>query len=103
MLAARVREAKTMIERLVGLLATPVLPVGEGLWIQRCNNVHTFFMRYAIDVLFVAPDHTVVATQTLVPWRISKWERKASTVLELPAGAAGGVKPGTRLRFEALP
>lgn len=84
--AKRVRSASTLWQRTVGLLMTPVLAAGEGLWISPCQSVHTFFMRYAIDVAFLDSSHKVLACQTLVPWRVSSWVRGARGVLEFPAG-----------------
>lgn len=104
-LATRVRAATTLMSRMVGLLGAPMLPPGEGLWLSPCTSVHTFFMRYPIDVLFVDKDHRVLAVSTLPPWRVSRWMPKAAGVLELAAGEAARalVNTGDRLAFKELP
>jgi len=103
-LATRVRAATTLTSRMIGLLRTAALPPGEGLWLSPCTSVHTFFMRYPIDVLFVDKDHRVLAVSTLPPWRVSRWMPKAAGVLELAAGEAARaqLRVGDRLAFKEL-
>jgi hypothetical protein len=73
--------------RRTGLLAHRSLPEGTAMIIAPTNAIHTFFMKFAIDVLFVARDGVIVKTRSaLAPWRMSAaW--KAHAVIELPAGA----------------
>lgn len=102
-LAPRVRRASALIERMVGLLATPRLEEGAGLWIERCNWIMTWFMRYPIDAVFVARDGTILKIcRDLAPFRLSPMVRGATAVLELPAGAAarGGYAVGQALTLE---
>lgn len=82
--------------RAVGLLATPQLDDPCGLWITPCNSVHTFGMRYPIDVLFINGDGTIAkAVEHLLPWRAAACV-KAKATLELRAGLAAqlGLRPG---------
>jgi len=72
-LGQKVRVAESLPARLIGLLATPSLAAGEGLWIKPCVSIHTFFMRYSIDILFIDVGNKVLACQTLPPWRVSRW------------------------------
>ncbi len=73
--------------RLKGLIGHRPLKAGEGLMIQPCNSVHTFFMRFPIDVVYVSEAGEVVGlAQRLMPYRIGPIVRGASFVLELPAG-----------------
>jgi uncharacterized membrane protein (UPF0127 family) len=86
--------------RAVGLLGRKELPEGRGLWIRPCKSIHTFFMRFAIDVAYVSSDGTVVKTcPRLRPFRLSMGGRGAHSVLELPAGSLerAGLKVGDRL------
>jgi uncharacterized membrane protein (UPF0127 family) len=86
--------------RAVGLLGRKELPEGQGLWIRPCKSIHTFFMRFPIDVAYLAPDGTVVKTcSRLRPFRLSMGGRQAHSVLELPPGflARAKVKVGDRL------
>jgi uncharacterized membrane protein (UPF0127 family) len=85
-----------------GLLGRKGLSDNEGLLIRRTRSVHTHFMRFPIDVLFLAADGTVVrAQEQLAPWRIAS-SRKARDVLELSAGTCRrtGAREGDRLLVE---
>jgi uncharacterized protein len=89
----------TVIGRMRGLLGRSELPAGEGLLLRRAPAIHTFFMRFAIDVVFLDRDLVVVGMESEVPpWRIVA-RRRASAVLELPAGegARRGLRLGERL------
>ena len=70
-----------------GLLGRDSLPEGTALVIAPSNAVHTFFMRFAIDVAFVTREGRIVKIRAAVrPWRITGALR-AFAVVELPAGA----------------
>jgi uncharacterized protein len=78
--------AERFLQRLVGLLGRRSLPAGEGLLIRPASSVHTFFMRFAIDVVFLDRNGVVVAIRpALPPWRTA-FARGARSVLELGAG-----------------
>ena len=81
------RVASGFTDRLVGLLSRAQLPDDEGLWFPKCSAVHTFGMRFSIDVLFLDADCRVVKVVTMDPWRVQN-VRGADSVLELGAGAA---------------
>lgn len=69
-----------------GLLGRKGLGEGEGLWIIPCEAVHTFFMRFPIDLIYLDRKHRVKKVRDSVPaWRISGC-LSAHSVLELPAG-----------------
>jgi len=87
-----------------GLLGRDGLEPGGGMLIDRAGSVHMFFMRFPIDVVFLARDRRVVkVTHRLKPWRYAG-ARRAVAALELPAGRAEevGVEPGDVLVFEEL-
>ena len=88
-IARRVRVARTFRQRLRGLLGTRSLGSEEGLMLSPGGSVHTFGMRYRIDVAFLDRQLKIlrVAPQ-LCPWRICRAPAKTRHVLELPAGAA---------------
>lgn len=94
--------AKTAYRRLVGLLNSPELKEGSGLLLDPCNQVHTFFMNYPIDIAFLDKNDQVLAIQTLRPWRISKLKFTARKVLELPSGTVQklGIRPGDFLEVQ---
>ena len=80
--------AETFGARLRGLLGRRALVNGEGLLIGRESSVHTFFMRFAIDVVFLDAELRVLRVASNVgPWRL-KACRGARSVLELGAGEA---------------
>jgi uncharacterized protein len=69
-----------------GLLGRDSMPEGSGLVIAPSNAIHTFFMRFPIDIAFVGRDGRVVGVRTALPaWRIAvAW--RAYAVIEFPAG-----------------
>ena len=95
----RVRTAAKWRARAVGLLATRELTDPCGLWIKPCRAIHTFGMRYAVDVIFLRADGVVAKVVSgMKPWRMSSC-REARTVLELRAGLAQrlNIAPGVAL------
>lgn len=100
-IATRTRVADTFWRRLKGLLGTDQLAEGEALMIRPCNSVHTFGMRYNIDVAFIGRDgHILKIVHCMRPGAIAICLR-ASQAIELPAGtlAAIGVRQGEKLVF----
>jgi uncharacterized protein len=79
--------AASFSQRTRGLLGRDSLPLGKGMHILRCNSVHTFFMRFSIDVVFLSAHGKVLKTfVALKPFRITLPLFRASSVIELPAG-----------------
>ncbi len=86
-LATRLSIADTHWTRLRGLMGVPPtsFPDGSGLWIHPSHGVHTFAMRFPIDVLYLDRDQVVVYLKhDLKPWRMVPVNRKTTSVLELP-------------------
>ena len=103
MVGTGIRVADTFVSRLRGLLFTKGLGPGEGLWIQPCNSIHTFGMRFEFDALFLGPDGMVVGRyERFRRNRISKVFWNARGVLELPAGTIErtGTEVGDEIQFE---
>lgn len=100
-MASRVRLARRFDERSIGLLMTPSLSPGEGVWLEPCGSIHTLFMRYPIDVVFVDRNRRVVKTATVPPWRLAMGGVRSKAVLELAAGSLAGtpVNPGDQLEL----
>lgn len=99
----RCRPAHTVRTRMRGLLGRDALAPGEGLWIRPTASIHTLFMRFAIDVLFLDRDDVVVRiVEVLGPWRLTSC-RRARSAIELGAGeiARRGLRVGDRLVAEA--
>ncbi len=100
-LGDRVEIARTSRERRRGLLGRQELPEGCGLWIAPCEGIHTFSMRFPIDVIFLDRHRRVLSLRTeLHPGRIAVCLR-AHSVLELPAGTIGRsqTRVGDQLEF----
>lgn len=86
--ADRVRVADSELARIIGLMFKKEMVGFDGLLIERCNSIHTFFMRYPIDVVFLDKKNTIVKIiRSVVPWRITLPRFKARKVLELQGGS----------------
>lgn len=88
MLARRVQVARALGARLRGLLGRRDWEGLDGLLIEPCNGVHTLFLRFAIDVVFLDGDDRVVAIERLRPNRLGRIHPRARRALELPEGTA---------------
>ena len=100
-IVSRVQAAVDSASRKRGLLGRTSLD-DVALVIAPCNAVHTFFMRFPIDVLFVDRQGRVLRVAREVrPWRIAAaW--RAFAVIELAAAAAGGIKVGDQVGLRAM-
>lgn len=88
-IAQKVKIAKTYLSRAFGLIPYSKLEEDEGLIISNCQCVHTFFMRFPIDVIFCTKDNKVIHIEhNLTAWRISSFCRSSSYVVELAANCA---------------
>jgi uncharacterized protein len=86
-LATDVKVADTLFARMKGLLGKKLLPQGEALWIKPCFSVHSFLMKFPIDVIFLDNRNQVVAVvNNLTPNRLTRLYPQSSSVLELPIG-----------------
>ena len=96
-----IRQARDWRARARGLLGRTSLEAGEGLWLLPCRQVHTWFMRMSIDVLFLDRELMVLGVcRNLGPYRLSPLFWRARSVLELGAGQAQGVQNGHRLSLK---
>lgn len=104
LVADRVEPAFDSDTRRKGLMGRDGLAAGSALVIAPSNSVHTFFMRFPIDVVFVRRDGEVVKVRHAVaPWRLTG-ALGAFAVVELPAGTArtAEVGPGDRLALRPV-
>jgi uncharacterized membrane protein (UPF0127 family) len=86
-LATNVEVANNIISRLLGLMFRKKMEEGKAMLISPCNSIHTFFMNFSIDVLFLDDQFKVIKIiRSMRPWRMSWPYWRASQVLELPAG-----------------
>jgi len=85
-LATCMEQAGTAAERSKGLLGRKGLPPGGGLWIVPCESVHTFWMQFPIDLVYIDRKKRIKKLRSNVPpWRLSAC-LSAHSILELPAG-----------------
>lgn len=97
----RIHIARSFLQRARGLLGSAPLAADEALLIRPCSSIHTFGMRFAIDVVFIDARGCVLAVhEALGPWRVAHC-RGASAVLEMAPGTARreGLSPGMSARL----
>lgn len=86
-LAEDVFVARTLLSRIRGLLGRKNFPSGQAIILDPCNSVHTFFMHFSIDVVFVDKNYRVIKVLSdLKPNKISCIYWHAHKAIELPAG-----------------
>jgi len=86
-LADKALVADSLLLRIKGLLGKKELKSGEALVIKPCNSIHTMFMQFNIDVLFVSKDNRVVKViSSLRPFRLTRTYFSAHLTIELPSG-----------------
>jgi uncharacterized protein len=102
LLADRADIADTSVTRRTGLLKHSGLAPGEGLWIVPCEGIHTFLMKFPIDVVFLNKKRKVLKIRPRMVRRRIAFSLRAHSVLELPAGhlAETGTQPGDQLQLE---
>lgn len=104
-LSYRTFQAVSYCDRLRGMIGRPFDQAGiDAMVFPSCSSIHTCFMTFPIDVVFLGTDNTVLETYPeLRPWRFAVWCRKAQSVIEFPAGALAhtGTMPGDRLDLNA--
>lgn len=102
-LASRAELADSGKARNKGLLGRTGLVAGEGLWIVPCESVHTFFMKFSIDLVYIDRNKRVKKVRSNVgPWRVSAC-LSAHSIIELPAGTVEKTMTasGDQLEFSA--
>ena len=100
-IAHRVEIAVDFLDLFTGLLGRAALPPGEGLYLTGCSSIHMFFMRFAIDVVYVDERHRILQVEPgLAPWKTSSC-RGAYSTIELGAGTLDGIeiKAGDQIRL----
>jgi uncharacterized membrane protein (UPF0127 family) len=102
-LADQVQQAISIGKRLKGLLGQSGLSPGQGIYIKPCKSIHSFFMRFAFDAVFIDANGIVChLIHSMKPWRMSKYVYRAVGVLELPAGVLreSGTRVGDQLIWD---
>ena len=86
-IAKRVEVATSIAQKTLGLMFSKDLGNKDALLIESCNSIHTFFMNYPIDVIFLSKENIVVKIfRNLKPWRMTLMYFKASKCLEFMGG-----------------
>ena len=84
-ISSNMKTANSLFDRLLGLMFLKKMCDFDGLLLAPCNSIHTFFMRFEIDVLFLDKDFNIIKIlKRLKPWRITSIYFKSKFVLELP-------------------
>lgn len=105
LLASKVRVAGTFFTRLLGLMGTKALPDGEALILYPCSSIHTCFMNYPIDVVFLDEYYKVIKFYKEVkPFKFCIGARGARYVLELAPGSCmrAGIQIGDEIKIHGV-
>jgi uncharacterized protein len=89
-------------QRLKGLLGQTSLEPGRAVWLSPCGSIHTFFMRFDLDLIFLGGDFRVVRlVRGVRPWRMVAGGLRARGVVEMQSGwfPAAALKAGDRVRL----
>jgi uncharacterized membrane protein (UPF0127 family) len=102
-LATRAKLASSFVSRFFGLMGRKRVDEGGGLLLTRSSSIHSFFMRFRFDAVFISKEDRVVKiVPAMRQWWVAFGGKGARDVLELPAGvaAATGTQPGDLLVYE---
>ena len=97
--------AHSFFSRFLGLMGRTHLPSDEAVLFPKCNSLHTFFMRFPIDVVFTSRTGEVIEVIEALPaWRMLLPRLQAKHALELMAGRAKklGIDTGCVLQYEGV-
>ncbi|RKQ33297.1 DUF192 domain-containing protein [Oceanobacillus halophilus] len=87
MIADDVKSAYTFMSRFKGLMMKKSIAENAGLHISPCSSIHTFFMKFSIDIIYLNQNNEIVGIEeSLEPGKIGKRFADAKSVIELPAG-----------------
>jgi uncharacterized membrane protein (UPF0127 family) len=104
LVATNVQVANNPYTRVLGLMFKPNMNGMGGLLLNPCNSIHTFFMRFPIDVVFISKDDVVIKViRSMAPWKMSWIYFKARKTLELPSGSLPtSIVEGIQLEVEGV-
>lgn len=92
--------ADNYFSRLAGLMFRHALPADTGLLIKPCKQVHTHFMRFAIDAIFIDSHYQIVHIERgLKPWKVSRYFKTANSVIETNSGVLSSLEIGDILEI----
>ena len=96
---SNVRRADSFFPRFRGFMLRKRPGEQEGILLENCGRVHTHFMRFVMDAVYLSADMTVLCCETIAPWRIGKKVEGAYHVLELAGGEGGRLNVGSKIEF----
>ncbi len=102
-IADPVIKAQSFLDKLFGLTIKRKLSKKEGFLLYDCSSIHTFWMRYSIDVIFLGIDGEVLAIfNGLKPFRVTPFIKNASHALEMISGSVdkSSLETGDTIQFE---
>jgi uncharacterized membrane protein (UPF0127 family) len=102
LIASGVIKARTFFDRSLGLIVRRKLKNKEGFLIENCSSIHTFWMRYSIDAVFLDKKNRVLAIYNNIrPFRMTPFIKNSFSVLELGSGVIGqtSLSVGDLIRF----
>ncbi len=92
--------ADRFLLRLKGLMGINKIEDDEGLFIRPCNSIHTYFMKFNIDIIFIDENYKVVEVyKDLAPWKISRIVNNAKFVIEGKTGSFTKIKKGDQIKI----
>lgn len=103
-IARKAKAAESFVDRSVGLMFSESLGEKDALIIHPCRSIHTFFMKYSIDVIFLNKANKVVKVlRNIKPWRVTPIYFNANKVVELEGGSLPeSIEPGVKLEIECI-
>ncbi len=102
-LFSRVKRPRTFWSRARGLIGHAPLDNNEAWWFERCNSIHMFGMLQSIDVIFLDTRGTILKLSERLPPFCFSFCLRASSVLEIAAGAIRGKAIATGQQLEIGP
>ena len=94
LLFSDVRLADSFSLRFLGLMPRKELKPSEGLLLTDCSRIHTNFMHFTIDVVYLSENLRILDVETVRPWRLGKWVKGARHVLEVAENGACRMRRG---------
>ena len=103
-ISKKIKIAKSMTDRMIGLMFTKNMNGYDALWIKPCNQIHTFFMQFDLDVVFLSKDLKVIKiVKGIKPYRLTWLYLKATSVLEFAAGTLDpSIEEGDQLELVCI-
>ncbi|MCB9060751.1 MAG: DUF192 domain-containing protein [Halobacteriovoraceae bacterium] len=103
-IAKKVKRATSAFDRMIGLMFSRKMNDFDCLYLSPCTSIHTFFMKYEIDVIFCDKNNIVLKVyRNLKPWRITPIFFRSKFVLELMGGTVPyDLKNGEKLEFKCI-